>query len=157
MTQRGDETSSSQELAFPRKRAEKIRKEGGRAVSGSALAIRVDRPDGTSVRIGPIPHQRTAESMYHHFTTESPRSRDGAADCTVAIVPYDETAEHLPLLPACQDAILELLDDPVAGVDAPFPDLWDRLHAQHGSEVAAKVWSGALRFRDALLSPEGGS
>lgn len=117
-------------------------------MDGEELAVHVLRPDGTDVRIGPIPYQHVAESIQYHFTQVFPRSRAGAEGCVVAITTYDDKAEHLPLVPANQDAILNLLDDPVQGAEAPFPDLWDRLCAQHGYDVAQGPWDAALRDWD---------
>ncbi|WP_329431491.1 hypothetical protein OG564_45905 [Streptomyces sp. NBC_01280] len=61
---------------------------------------------------------------------------------------------HLPLVPARQDRFLARLDDPVEGDRAPFLDLWDRLRAQHGYDVAVRPWNDAAIYSDYLNSEE---
>ncbi|MFI8793132.1 hypothetical protein [Streptomyces sp. NPDC055105] len=56
--------------------------------------------------------------------------------------------------PAPIDSILARLDDPVEGDRAPFPDLWDRLCAQHGYDVAVKPWNDVTTYSDYLNSEE---
>ncbi|MFF1400219.1 hypothetical protein ACFVZD_41425 [Streptomyces sp. NPDC058287] len=61
---------------------------------------------------------------------------------------------HLPLVPARQDRFLARLDDPVEGDRLPFPDMWDRLCAQHGYDVAVRPWNDATIYSDYLNSEE---
>ncbi|MFE6000247.1 hypothetical protein ACFQ6C_25860 [Streptomyces sp. NPDC056454] len=111
-------------------------------------AVAVERKDGSEVRIGPIEFAHVAEQMAHWFKIDARGSREGARGCAVTIVAYDERREHLPLVPANADAVLMVIEDPVQGSGAPFPDLWDRLCAQHGHAGAKKSWDLALVLMD---------
>lgn len=106
-------------------------------------SIIVTRGDGTVVFIGPIPYRHVAEQMHRYFTGEARVHTAGAAEAEVKIVGYDPSIEHLPLVPANAMAVYDLLDHPVQGSNAPFPDLWTRMHAQHGYETAKKAWNEA--------------
>lgn len=112
------------------------------------FAVKVTREDGTVCRIGPIPYQHVAQQMHRQFTFFSPGSRTGAAEATVEVTAYEAGEAHLPLLPCNADFLVGLLYDPVEGSEAPFPDLWDRLEAQHGHPRAAKAFSSACALYD---------
>lgn len=111
------------------------------------LALTVTRADGGIVRIGPIGYQRVADQMVRTFESMATNTT-GAAGARYRIEPYapkpDET--YLPLVPASTDAVLTAMED--EGNNAPFPDLWSRLRAQHGYEVALQAWRPACVLSD---------
>ncbi|WP_331746861.1 hypothetical protein OG923_34335 (plasmid) [Streptomyces halstedii] len=43
--------------------------------------------------------------------------------------------------------MVELIDHPEQGVEAPYPNLWDRLVAQHGLETTDALFKVALTAR----------
>ncbi|MFF9786327.1 hypothetical protein [Streptomyces nigrescens] len=106
------------------------------------FAVIVSRTDGGSTRIGPIPFKHVAEDMTRSFSSFSTRpERDGV---TSEVVVYDPGVRHLPLVPAEADRILAVIEDPDQGFEAPFPNLWDRLVAQHGLQATDRAWREAV-------------
>jgi hypothetical protein len=116
--------------------------------SENEYAITVTRADESVTRIGPIPFLHIAEDMHRYFTGEARVHTAGAADAAVEICQYDPDVEHLPLVPASVDTLIGLMDDPVQGCEAPFPDLWTRFSAQHGYEKAQVTWGTACVLAD---------
>lgn len=112
------------------------------------LAILVTREDGGETRIGPIFYEHVAEQMVRAF--EGMRTNtEGAAGARFEIVGYDENKEHLSTVSAMRDGVLLAMYEEGNRADGPFPDLWSRLHAQHGYDQALRAWSEACRYLDA--------
>ncbi|WP_329020803.1 hypothetical protein [Streptomyces sp. NBC_01601] len=109
------------------------------------LAVHVVRPDSGATRIGPIPAKATADDLVESFRSFSTRLERQGVTCAIAA--YDPDQEHLPLLPAEPARIAALIDHPVQGLDAPYPNLWDRLVAQHGLGTTDRVWRAAMAYR----------
>ena len=109
---------------------------------GSEIAVHVVRPGGGTTRIGPIPNRGVAEDIVASFTSFSTRPERQGVSCAIAV--YDPGQDHLPLVPAEPACIAALVDHPDQGFDAPFPNLWDRLVAQHGLGTADRVWKAAM-------------
>lgn len=113
-----------------------------------SLAVLVTREDGGETRIGPIPLKLTAEEMVCGF--EGMRhNTTGAAGARFEIVDYDGRKEHLPLVGASMDSVLSAMYYEGARADGPFPDLWARLHAQHGYATALDPFNKACAYLDA--------
>ncbi|KOU43223.1 hypothetical protein [Streptomyces sp. WM6378] len=102
----------------------------------------VTRADGGVTRIGPITAPREAGAIHASLTraTTIPEKASASAE----IVRFNSAEQHLPLLDAEVETVLELMDDTEQGVEAPFPNLWDRLVAQHGLTVADALMRVAL-------------
>ncbi|MCZ1012061.1 hypothetical protein [Streptomyces lydicus] len=115
------------------------------------LAIKVTRTDGGTTLIGPIAFEHIAQQMVRSFELMA-HNTTGADGAQYEVGPYaPEPGEtYLPLVPADTDTVMSLMDDPVQGIEAPFPDLWSRLHAQHGYETARQVWHPATGMIDLL-------
>ncbi|MFD8648667.1 hypothetical protein [Streptomyces mirabilis] len=111
------------------------------------LAIAVTRADGGITRIGPILYRHIAEQMVRNFQSMASNT-EGAAGASYGIVPYwpQPGETYLPLVPANADVIVGLLEK--AGEREPFPDLWSRLHAEHGYETAERAWRTACILVD---------
>ncbi|MEV7675072.1 hypothetical protein [Streptomyces sp. NPDC088752] len=114
------------------------------------LALIVTRADDSMARIGPIGFRHVAEQMVRTFQSMATNTT-GAAGARYAITSYaPEPGEtYLPLVHASTYAVLDVIDDPVQGSEALFPDLWSRLHAQHGYETAERIWKNACAVMDA--------
>ncbi|MEW1760584.1 hypothetical protein AB0393_29235 [Streptomyces cyaneofuscatus] len=110
-----------------------------------SLAVIVTRADGGVVRIGPITSPGAAGAIHASLTRFTTIPEQAAASAEVA--PYSAAEPHLPLLDAQVGTVLELMDDGELGVNAPFPNLWDRLVAQHGLSVANALVHEALAAR----------
>ncbi|MFG2210964.1 hypothetical protein [Streptomyces sp. NPDC048638] len=115
------------------------------ATTPAPLAVIVTRADGRVARIGPITGPGVAGAIHASLTraTTIPEKADASAE----IARFDAAEPHLPLLDAEVDTVLELMDDTEQGVEAPFPNLWDRLVAQHGLTVADALMRVALAAR----------
>lgn len=113
------------------------------------LALTVTREGGAVVRIGPIGYQHVAEQMIRAFRMMA-HNTTGAAGASYEIGLYrpKEGETYLPLVPARADVLLQLMDHPVQGSEAQFPDLWSRLQAQHGYETAVEAWTTACALMD---------
>ncbi|MEU5239703.1 hypothetical protein ACH4UR_25420 [Streptomyces lydicus] len=113
------------------------------------LAIKVTRTDGGTTLIGPIPFQHIADHMVLAFKSMA-HNTTGADGARYEVSEFSPRSgeTYLPLVPASTDAITSLMDDTVQGVEAPFPDLWSRLHAQHGYETACRAWRRATIMVD---------
>lgn len=101
------------------------------ASTGDELAVVVTRADGTVCQIGPIFYRHVAEQIARGLQGEA-YSTTGAAEAGIVIAPFDVVATSLPLLQCEAESLLAVMDDPVQGSDAPFPDLCSRVVAQHG-------------------------
>lgn len=120
------------------------------------LALIVTRADGGIVRIGPILYRHIAEQMMRTFESMATNTT-GAAGADYSIEPYwpQPGETYLPLVPANADVLVGLLEKETGpGEPEPFPDLWSRLHAQHGYEVAQKAWKTACMLVDAPDEPD---
>jgi len=113
--------------------------------STAPLAVIVTRADGGVTRIGPIPGWQLADAIHASLTRFTTIPEQAAA--TAEIVPFTPELPHLPLLDAESEAVLALIDDSDQGIEAPFPNVWDRLVAQHGLTGADTVWREALATR----------
>ncbi|MCX4826767.1 hypothetical protein OG883_44810 [Streptomyces sp. NBC_01142] len=105
----------------------------------------VTRADGAVTRIGPILTPDVADAIHTSLTRYTTIPEQAAA--TAEIVPFAPEMLHLPLLDAEAGTLLALMDDGEQGVQAPFPNVWDRLVAQHGLGTADTVWKEALAAR----------
>jgi hypothetical protein len=113
--------------------------------STALLAVIVTKADGGVTRIGPIPTPDVADAIHTSLTRLTTIPEQAAA--TAEIVPFTPGMPHLPLLDAEVETVLALMDDDEQGVEAPFPNIWDRLVAQHGLGTANTVWREALAVR----------
>ncbi|MGW1436817.1 hypothetical protein ACWD7M_16400 [Streptomyces griseus] len=112
-------------------------------------AVLVKRWNGGEVRIGPILTASTAETMVHWFKIDARGSRPDAQKCVVTVVEFEKRRPHLPLVAAARGAVLAAMEDSAQGMEGPFPNLRDRLCAQHGYAVAQGVMNEVMSLQAA--------
>ncbi|WP_328973348.1 hypothetical protein [Streptomyces sp. NBC_00239] len=115
------------------------------AASTAPLAVIVTRADGGVTRIGPITAPGAAGAIHASLTRLTTIPEKAAASAVIA--PFSSAVPHLPLLEAEVETVRTLMDDDEQGVGAPFPNIWDRLVAQHGLNVADALVREALTDR----------
>ncbi|WP_127452557.1 hypothetical protein [Streptomyces sp. B29(2018)] len=113
--------------------------------TSAPLAVIVTKADGNVTRIGPIPTPDVAEAI--HASLSRPTTIPEQAAATAEVARFAPEQPHLPLLDAEIETVVELIDHPEQGVEAPYPNLWDRLVAQHGLETADALFKAALTAR----------
>ncbi|MFJ4702980.1 hypothetical protein ACIP5N_33000 [Streptomyces sp. NPDC088768] len=115
------------------------------ATTTAPLAVIVTKADGYVTRIGPIPTPDVAGAI--HASLSRPTTIPEQAAATAEVARFAPEQPHLPLLDAEIETVVELIDHPEQGVEAPYPNLWDRLVAQHGLETADALFKAALTAR----------
>ncbi|GGU40644.1 hypothetical protein [Streptomyces violascens] len=113
--------------------------------TSAPLAVIVTKADGGVTRIGPITAPGEARAIHASLTRATTIPEKASASAEIAR--FNSAEPHLPLLDAEVETVLELMDDTEQGVEAPFPNLWDRLVAQHGLTVADTLIRAALAAR----------
>lgn len=107
-------------------------------------------PNGHEIHIGPTPFRHVAEGIAHYFAQPN-RHPEGAVSAAVA--PYDDRAPSSwlrPLIPRNPDWIAQHMDHPQHGLEAPFPNLFDRLKAQETDGDFVTLWDRALVTYDRI-------
>lgn len=111
----------------------------------------ITKPGHGIVRLGPLGFQHVAEHMVWDLCSQL-HSTSHPAGTTIEVAPFDESLPHLPLLPRDSMELANLMDGEQGddGSGASFPDLFSRLHAQEGYEVAARLWGNACSLYDSM-------
>lgn len=122
--------------------------------TATSFAVKIERADGVTVRVGPYDYRFQAEQAMYYFLGCA-QSTAGARDAAVTVLPYDEAEDHRPgLMPEYAWHLAELIQEEGADREpGDFPDLYARF-AAHQGERASALWREACEILDAPVDAQ---